>query len=184
MAALEQEIASVIRFILDSVPGITPYYWDIPEGFVVPSVFFPQPELTPLGDTFASYAVEYDWYIKFFASTDEDAYASAAAALNAICAARLLVPLIDEAGAAVGGGVRLKDPGGVKRLDTGMAEKNASAAQTAQKFPIERLAKACRTLFHVSASTFAGATAGMTGEYTVEEMRKHIDEWLGKEAVV
>ena len=43
MAALEQEIASVIRFILDSVPGITPYYWDIPEGFVVPSVFFPQP---------------------------------------------------------------------------------------------------------------------------------------------
>ena len=80
MAALEQEIASVIRFILDSVPGITPYYWDIPEGFVVPSVFFPQPELTPLGDTFASYVVEYDWYIQFFASTDEDAYASAAAA--------------------------------------------------------------------------------------------------------
>ena len=67
MAALEQEIASVIRFILDSVPGITPYYWDIPEGFVVPSVFFPQPELAPLGATFASYAVEYDWYIRFFA---------------------------------------------------------------------------------------------------------------------
>ena len=66
--------------------------------------------------------MEYDWYIKFFASTDEDAYASAAAALNAICAARLLVPLIDEAGAAVGGGVRLKDPGGVKRLDTGTAQ--------------------------------------------------------------
>ena len=43
------------KIILDSVPGITPYYWDIPEGFVVPSVFFPQPELTPLGDTFASY---------------------------------------------------------------------------------------------------------------------------------
>lgn len=122
MAALEQEIASVIRFILDSVPGITPYYWDIPEGFVVPSVFFPQPELTPLGDTFASYAVEYDWYIRFFASTDEDAYASAAAALNALCAARLLVPLIDKTGAAAGGGVRLKDPGGVKRLDTGTAQ--------------------------------------------------------------
>ena len=94
----------------------------VPEGFVVPSVFFPQPELTPLGDTFASYAVEYDWYIRFFASTDEDAYASAAAALNALCAARLLVPLIDETGAAAGGGVRLKDPGGVKRLDTGTAQ--------------------------------------------------------------
>lgn len=65
-----------------------------------------------------------------------------------------------------------------------MAEKNASAAQTAQKFPVERLAKACRTLFHVSASTFAGATAGMTGEYTVNEMQQHINDWLGKEARV
>ena len=67
-----------------------------------------------------------------------------------------------------------------------MAEKNASAAveNGAQKFPIERLAKACRTLFNVSASTFAGATAGLTGEYTVEDMRKHINEWLGKEADV
>lgn len=122
MAALEQEIASVIRFILDSVPGTTPYYWSIPEGFVVPAVFFPQPELTPLGNTFASYAVEYDWYIQFFASTDEDAYASAAAAMNALCAARLLVPLIDETGAAAGGGVRLKDPGGVKKVDTGVVQ--------------------------------------------------------------
>ena len=65
-----------------------------------------------------------------------------------------------------------------------MAEKNASAAQTAPKFPIERLAKACRTLFNVSASTFAGATAGMTGEYTVNEMQQHINDWLGKEARV
>ena len=65
-----------------------------------------------------------------------------------------------------------------------MAEKNASAAEKpAQKFPIERLAKACRTLFHVSASTFA-ATAGMTGEYTVNEMQQHINDWLGKEARV
>ena len=65
-----------------------------------------------------------------------------------------------------------------------MAEKNASAAQTAQKFPIERLAKACRTLFQVSASTFAGATAGMTGEYTGQDMRKHKADRLANEAGV
>ena len=65
-----------------------------------------------------------------------------------------------------------------------MAEKNASAAQTAQKFPVERLASLCQTLFNVSASTFAGATAGMTGEYTVNEMQQHINDWLGKEARV
>ena len=78
--------------------------------------------------------MEYDWYIKFFASTDEDAYASAAAALNAICAARLLVPLIDEAGAAVGGGVRLKDPGGVKRLDTGTAQLTLHSGQASRPY--------------------------------------------------
>ena len=65
-----------------------------------------------------------------------------------------------------------------------MAEKNASAAQTAQKFLLSVWQRLAGRFFHVSASTFAGATAGMTGEYTVEEMRKHIDEWLGKEAVV
>lgn len=61
-------------------------------------------------------------YIKFFSSTDEDAYSNAATALNALCAARLLVPLIDETGAAVGGGLRLKDPGGVKKVDTGVVQ--------------------------------------------------------------
>mgnify|MGYP000069645417 CR=1 FL=1 len=85
--------------------------------------FFPQPELTPLGDTFASYAVEYDWYIRFSpARTRTPTQATAGRPSNALCTARLLVPLIDETGAAAGGGVRLKDPGGVKRLDTGTAQ--------------------------------------------------------------
>ena len=92
------------------------------EGFIIPSVFFPQPELTPRGDTLLSYAVEYNLYIKFFSGTDEDAYSNAATALNALCAARLLVPLIDETGAAAGGGLRLKDPGGVKKVDTGVVQ--------------------------------------------------------------
>ena len=39
-----------------------------------------------------------------------------------------------------------------------MAEKNASAAQTAQKFPIERLAKAC--LLSTSDAAAERATAG------------------------
>lgn len=56
----------------------------------------------------------------------------------------------------------------------------AETTQAPQKFPIEKLAQGCRTLFGVSSSTFAGATAGMTGEYTVAEMKKHITDWLGK----
>lgn len=42
-------------------------------------------------------------------------------------------------------------------------------------------AAGCRTLFGVSASTFAGATAGMSGDYSVAEMKDHINKWLKKE---
>lgn len=64
-----------------------------------------------------------------------------------------------------------------------MAEKNANAAaeKAPQKFPISKLAAGCMALFGVSSSTFAGATAGMTGDYSVAEMKDHIDKWLKKE---
>lgn len=72
-----------------------------------------------------------------------------------------------------------------------MAVKNkATAAKAApaqagggKKFPVAKLRANCRKLFGVSSSTFDGATYGMTGEYTVEEMRSHIKEWGGKKGV-
>lgn len=66
-----------------------------------------------------------------------------------------------------------------------MATKNKSAessavsaqSETEQKYTVEKLRENCRRLFGVSTSTFAGATNGMTGKYTVEEMRSHIKAW-------
>lgn len=49
-----------------------------------------------------------------------------------------------------------------------------------QKFTVERLQADCRRLFGVSTSTFAGATYGMTGKYSIEEMKAHIDDWKKK----
>lgn len=57
------------------------------------------------------------------------------------------------------------------------AQAGAEARHT-----VEKLRENCRRLFGVSTSTFAGATHGMTGKYTVEEMRTHIKEW-GKKGV-
>lgn len=59
---------------------------------------------------------------------------------------------------------------------------NATVAAPAQaeggtKFTVEKLRENCRQLFGVSTSTFTGATYGMTGKYTVEEMRSHIKKW-------
>lgn len=70
-----------------------------------------------------------------------------------------------------------------------MATKNTTAgAETATpekvqaaKFTVERLAANCRQLFGVSSCAYAGATYGMTGEYTVEEMKEHIEKWKKKE---
>ena len=45
-------------------------------------------------------------------------------------------------------------------------------------FTIEQLRQDCRTLFGVSASTYDGATATLSGEYTVQQMREHIETWL------
>lgn len=63
------------------------------------------------------------------------------------------------------------------------AEAAAQETEKAQaaKFPVERLAADCRQLFGVSSCTFAGATHGMTGDYTVEEIKAHIEEWRSKE---
>lgn len=52
---------------------------------------------------------------------------------------------------------------------------------TALKYTVGKLQENCRQLFRVSTSTFAGATYGMTGKYTIEEMRAHIEAWKKRE---
>lgn len=68
-----------------------------------------------------------------------------------------------------------------------MAQKanTANVAETATvnspKFTVERLREKCFTLFGVTTSTFDGATYGLNGEYTVEEMKDKIAKWQNKE---
>jgi hypothetical protein len=59
--------------------------------------------------------------------------------------------------------------------------KETEKSSSGTKFSIETLSKNCKKLFGVSQSTYAGATFGLTGEYTVEEMDGKIKEWLKKE---
>lgn len=60
------------------------------------------------------------------------------------------------------------------------AETAAQGGASARKYTARQLAAGCRQLFGVSASTFAGAAYGMTGTYTVEEMKAHIEAWKKK----
>lgn len=51
-----------------------------------------------------------------------------------------------------------------------------------RKFPYEVLKANCVKLFHVTSSTFIGATVGKeSGEYTIAEMQSIVNSWLKKE---
>ena len=43
-----------------------------------------------------------------------------------------------------------------------------------QKFPLAKLQEHCYELFGVTTSTFAGATNGKTGDYTIDEIKKFL----------
>lgn len=60
---------------------------------------------------------------------------------------------------------------------TAAPETTAAPAKAGPKYSIEVLGKNCRTLFGVSTSTFAGATLGMKGKYSVEEMKTYLEKW-------
>ncbi len=107
---IDQELASIIRFILGAIPEAAPHYFDTPKDFAVPAVYFPAPTFTSGGDTFLTYAFDYTWNIEVFHRTTEDAISLARLAAAAIMANRRLIPLVDEAGAPTGKGLRLHDP--------------------------------------------------------------------------
>lgn len=64
--------------------------------------------------------------------------------------------------------------------------KNATATaektEAQPKFTIEKLRENCYAVFGITKSTFDGATFGLDGEFTVEEMKTAIEKWQNKEA--
>ena len=107
---LNQEMASVIHYILGKIGEIKPYYNEIPEGFRLPAVYFPPPGISSRGDTLSSYALGYTWLIRFYHEDTPSAYNLGLPALEAIQGTRGLIPLIDETGADTGRCFRVNNP--------------------------------------------------------------------------
>lgn len=122
---LEQEMASIIKYALDNSGNPAPYYYEVPEGFVVPAAYFPVPEITTRGDTLLTYAAEFVWFIKFFHSTTQEAQALAFEVLSALQANRNIIPLIDTSGNYTGETFRVKDPE-IKTADDGAVQLTIS----------------------------------------------------------
>lgn len=106
---LEQEIASIIKFILDSTGNPTPYYYRVPQSFKVPAVYFPQPELATGHGTLSNYLAEYYWVLTFFDLSTDKAYERARTALLTLKAGRNWVPLVDIDGNITEKAVRLEE---------------------------------------------------------------------------
>ncbi len=122
---LEQEIASIMAFALHYADNPSPYYYDVPENFQYPAMYFPQPEIETGGETFRTYAMRYIWYINVFCATTEDAFELAWKVLTALKQKRNLVPLLNEDGSVSKECLRLNDPS-VKIADSGVAQLTLS----------------------------------------------------------
>ncbi len=123
---LEQEMASIIKFVLEKAGGPAPYYWNVPQNFSVPAAYFPTPEIDTGGETFLTYYMDYVWFIKLFHATAQGAYSIGSPVISAIRAERNLIPLIAEDGSTIAGSwVRVNDPQ-LKVLDDGAAQLTIS----------------------------------------------------------
>ena len=106
---IEKEYAGIIRTVLELTGNPAAYYHNIPENFIVPSVFFPVPEIETVPDTLDSYGAEYTVFAMFFGSTTENAYELGLPVYNGINAARKLVPLYENDGRYTGESLRIKE---------------------------------------------------------------------------
>ena len=116
---LEQEVASIIKFTLDSAGNPAPYYEEIKENFILPCVYFPSPEIDTDGETLLTYRMRYMLFIKFFHTTTTGAYTMAQTVLDAMKKARNLIPIIDTEGKDTGEKLRIQDPS-IKKIDSGV----------------------------------------------------------------
>ena len=68
------------------------------------------------------------------------------------------------------------------KIDKDLKEKKQTAVKVSEKkYGLDDLRKNCLTLFNVSTSVFDGAVTGLTGEYTVSEIKNIIEKWKAKE---
>ncbi len=108
---LEQETASIIKFVTKTAENPYPYYWNVPQNFMIPAVYFPTPELLTGGETFLTYYIDFHWYIQFFHKTAQQAYGLGQKVVMAIKKQRNLIPLIAQDGSIIKNHwIRIEDP--------------------------------------------------------------------------
>lgn len=109
--ALEQSIASAIRFIQDHTENITEYYFGkIPEKYYLPSVYFQVPFCTGSKATLRSYKQEITFNVWFMAADTWEAHAVANKMMETFMLENCAFPVIERDGTITKKGLRIYEP--------------------------------------------------------------------------
>lgn len=124
---LEQVLGSAVRYIKDrSEEGTDLYFDDLPENFMVPSIYFPVPRTTSRKVTLDSYLTTIRMEAWFMASKDWMAYNAAAGIRDSILLDGMCIGIVSEKGTKAEKAFPVTNPE-ISRIDTGMVRLSFSA---------------------------------------------------------
>lgn len=159
---LDNELASAMHFIIAASENPHPYYWNIPQDFVVPAVYFPQPEIDTRGDTFSTYALNFSWFVRFFHKDNQLAHTMAFSSLTALQQNRNAVPIINANGNPTGKIFRMHDPNlriisdGVAQLHLRWDSPRPYRAEKSEKITVFRVRSHIKNAFTTAINQIGG----------------------------
>lgn len=118
---MDQYESSIARVCLE-LSGIGYFYEDnVPENFMVPSLYFPVPAVYPSASALGSYQSSYSIYANVFAVNKREAGELAEKIVQGIMLKKCRIPVFEENGADSGEVIKLNPPS-FKVIDEGMAQ--------------------------------------------------------------
>ncbi len=109
---MEQDYASIMRFMLNAWGKEDYYFQEMPEDFVLPSVYFPMPQLMIENNTVSSFKRRYSAYIKIFGedskSAQNESYSIASKIVTAIAKGKNNIPILDIEGENTNSWVKIR----------------------------------------------------------------------------
>lgn len=118
LAGLQECLASAVRYIQDHA-GIdaAPYFDEIPENFIVPSIYFPVPRTETRKATLSSWKTDIQMECWFAAATGWQAFGYAETVRDCILRDNCAMDIINADGTANGQRVRVSEPSIRKQED-------------------------------------------------------------------
>lgn len=140
---LEQEIAALVHFL--EPLHLKLYFGELPQGFAIPSAYFPPPEVEGGQFSVSTYENVFTVFVKVFDRTSLESYDMASRIVKAIQSRRKLIPLYDEEGKLTGKNFRIIELG-AKNIDAGITQVHMSW-KTHAAYDQETYAKAARFFY-------------------------------------